>query len=397
MKQLKEIYEETMHCNKCGFCQATCPIYEELRDEGYVARGRVRLVRAVADGDLQASSNYAHKLFRCLSCIACNIACPSGVKVDAILQAAREDLHQRGLVPPPLLALADTVSSQRNITGEDNALRLVWSQNLARSVQPPGQPESAETVYFVGCVSSFFPTTYRLPQAFIQVLAKAGEGYAVLGGEEWCCGYPLWVAGLTERVEELARHNLAEVQRLGARRLVTTCPSCLRTWVELYPRLLGEELSFEVIHSTQVLDELIQAGKLELGELDMQVTYHDPCDLGRQGEIYEAPRRVIQAIPGVELKEMARHHENSLCCGGGGNMQTYDAELSARIGTRRLRQARDTGAKVLLSACQQCERTLAAAARAETVPRSERIRVMDVVELVWQSTQARGGPALAGD
>jgi len=148
--------------------------------------------------------------------------------------------------------------------------------------------------------------------------------------------------------------------------------------------MLGYTPEVELLHSTQFLDELLARGALALGQVDLTVTYHDPCDLGRKSDIYDAPRRVLQRIPGVELVEMSEHRDDAHCCGGGGNLESHDAELAAGIAGRRIRQAADTGAAVVVSACQQCERTLSNAARTNRI----RMRTMDVSQLVLQAVQA---------
>jgi Fe-S oxidoreductase len=142
-------------------------------------------------------------------------------------------------------------------------------------------------------------------------------------------------------------------------------------------------LGFEVLHATELLTSLIDEGRIELHGFRQPVTYHDPCDLGRTSGIYDAPRQIIQAIPGIQFTEMADNREMSLCCGGGGDAEMADASLTAAVGKRRIEQAQETGAKAVISACQQCNRTLAEAARKNRI----RVRAMDIVELVWRAMQ----------
>jgi Fe-S oxidoreductase len=164
-----------------------------------------------------------------------------------------------------------------------------------------------------------------------------------------------------------------------------SCPSCYHIWQHVYPSVLGEELDLELLHTTELLDRLVDEGKIELGEWPMTVTYHDPCDLGRKSEVYDAPRRVLSRIPGLTVVEMVETREESHCCGGGGNLESHSAVLSGQVAQRRVKQAADTGARLLVSACQQCERTLGNAARASRT----RIRVMDVSEVVLKAVQAK--------
>jgi heterodisulfide reductase subunit D len=209
-------------------------------------------------------------------------------------------------------------------------------------------------------------------------LEAAGVDYALLGEAEWCCGYPQYINGELGLAERAIRHNVEAVRALQAKRVAFTCPSCYHIWQHVYPEVLGRELDLELLHTTEVLDRLLDEGQLTLQEWPVTVTYHDPCDLGRKSGVYDAPRRILQRIPGLSLVEMAETGENSHCCGGGGNLESHNAELAGQIGQRRVRQAAATGAQVIVSACQQCERTLNNAARASRT----RIRVMDIGQVV---------------
>jgi len=181
----------------------------------------------------------------------------------------------------------------------------------------------------------------------------------------------------------LMAHNVARVREMGAKTLVTTCPSCHYTWSHLYPQLDPSPQGFELLHASQFLARLIEDKRLKLGGVEQVVTYHDPCDLGRKSGIYDAPRQVIGGVPGIEFREMDANRDNALCCGGGGDVQIVDETVTAGVAARRLSQAQRTGARVILSACQQCKRTLAAAARREKA----RVQVMDIAELVWRAME----------
>jgi len=170
------------------------------------------------------------------------------------------------------------------------------------------------------------------------------------------------------------------MRAVGVPRVVTTCPSCYHMWHHTYPEVLGEPLGFEVVHATQVLAELVTQGRLELVEPRRTgvVTYHDPCDLGRKSGIFDEPREVLRRVPGYTFVEMQQSREHALCCGGGGNLETFDAELVQEVSAQRIAQAAEVGATVLVSACPQCVRTLAKAARAQKV----RVRVLDLTQFV---------------
>jgi heterodisulfide reductase subunit D len=274
-------------------------------------------------------------------------------------------------LPTTLAELEQRVRTTYNISGEPAENRLLWAENLEDKPEGLVGRESVEVVLFTGCVSALYPMAYGILQDLVEILQAAEVHFTTLGPDEWCCGYPLLSAGLP--VEDLIAHNRNGVQALGAKTLVTTCPSCYHTWRHHYALE-----SIEVMHSTEFLAQLVEAGRVPLRQLNMRVTYHDPCDLGRKSDVYEAPRRIIKAIPGLEFVEMEDRGENAVCCGGGGNLESLDAGLSSAIAKLRLQQAQAVGAEAIISACQQCERTLTMAARRE----KKRIKVMDVVQLL---------------
>lgn len=371
LENLRQYRSEMLRCNRCGYCQAGCPIYDVLRREPATARGRIQLLRAVSEGRLPLSETVSRYIYACTDCQACCLTCPGGVPTDEIFAAAREAIAESEFLPGRLVELADRVRITHNISGEPAENRLLWAENL--EVQPEGLSgkESADVVLFTGCVSALYPMAYGILQDLVEILEAADVDFTTMGSDEWCCGYPLLSAGLP--VSDLIEHNLDGVKALGASKVVTTCPSCYHMWKHHY-RLD----SIELLHSTEFLAGLLEQDQLRLRPLNLRVTYHDPCDLGRKSDVYDPPRRIIAAIPGVEFVEMEDHRENALCCGGGGNLETVDVELSRAVARLRLKQAVETGAQVIVSACQQCERTLAMAARREKI----RIRVMDVVELL---------------
>ncbi len=383
----RAVQDEALYCVRCGLCLSVCPGYRESLNETDSPRARVALVRAVKEGLLKAPTDeYSAAFFRCLLCGACTFVCPSGVAVDRILELTRGELASLGLLPQALSSLNGRIAQYRNISAEANEGRLIWADNLP--IPPAGLgKERAEVAYFVGCVSSFFPRSYKVPQALVQIFDRAGVDYTLLGGTEWCCGYPMFIDGELDRARELIRHNVKAVQAIGAKKVVTTCPSCFHFWKHSYPSVLEvksmKDLGLEVQHSTEFLADLLEMGSLKLRELRQNVTYHDPCDLGRKGGVIEAPRRILAQIPELRLIEMAENRASSHCCGGGGNLESFASEVSKAVARSRIHQAAEAGAGTLVSACQQCERTLANAARAERI----RVRVKDITEVVLDALE----------
>jgi len=362
-------------------------------------------------------------IWLCLECEMCGAFCPNEIDIGEVMIALKEMSEEIGyrvedcqqlrelladyLVQRPeaviddrlcagiqrLNHLSQTITTEHNISGDDNTNRLIWSQNLERI--PPGLEgkQGAEIVYFVGCVASFFPRSYRVPQSLTSILDTSGVDFTTLGGQEWCCGYPLLSMGRLEQAKTLIQHNVAQVKELGASRVVFACPSCYHMWKFVYPEVLGEEIGLEVLHATELLEELIEQGAIELGEMDLRVTYHDPCDLGRKSHVFEPPRHVLQSIPGLTFVEMSSSGQISECCGGGGNLESFDPDVVSEVSLHRVDRACEAVSPqgerggVIVSACQQCERTLTAAVRRHEEARRARMRVMDVTELVWKAMQ----------
>jgi heterodisulfide reductase subunit D len=318
----------------------------------------------------------------CTTCKACQVRCPRGIDLMDSMIGLKEYAFGKDVnVPEGMKTFGDTIAINYNISGDDNANRQIWSQNLARvplGVEP--RLKQAEVLYFIGCVSSFYPRTYSIPQALVQTMEQVDVEFTTLGEDEWCCGYPLHIAGQGDRMAELARHNVKQAKAVGAKKVVFTCPSCYYAWAHLYPEYTDVS-GVQLLHATEFLAEMLADRKLRPGWTEEVVTYHDPCDLGRKSGVYDAPREVLSRIPGLEFREMAACGENALCCGGGGDVEVADPEVTMGVAGQRLAQVQDTAAKYVLSSCQQCKRTLQEGARQNKV----RVRAMDITELVWKS------------
>ena len=397
-------------CYHCHKCTAGCPAAFAME------YGPDRILRLIQFGQ-QERLLTSRDPWLCLGCEMCGAFCPNEIDINEVMIALKEIAGETGyrvedcqglrdlladyLVQRPetviddrlcegisrLNHLSQTITAEHNITGDDNSDRLIWSQNLEHI--PPGLEgkKGAEIVYFVGCVASFFPRSYRVPQAFTSILEASNADFTTLGGQEWCCGYPLLSMGRLEEAKVLIRHNVAQVKELGASRVTFACPSCYHMWKHVYPDVLEEEIGLEVLHATELMVELIAQGAIELGEMDLRVTYHDPCDLGRKSGVFEAPRQVLRSIPGLTFVEMSSYGQISECCGGGGNLESFDPDVVSEVSLRRVSRACEIDAQVIASACQQCERTLTAAVRKSEEARRARMRVMDVTELVWKAME----------
>jgi len=378
LRQVEPDWQKLLTCFQCGTCSASCPA-AGLMD--YPPRQIWQMMRLGLCEQVMRSRTF----WLCTQCYACQVRCPRGISIAETMRRLRAWAVDQGYeIPAAIANLRQAVNDTYNILNEDNQTRTIWSQNLEplpEGLQGSGRHQ-AEVLLFTGCVSSFFPMAYSIPQSFVQILEQIGLSYTTLGGEEWCCGYPLFGAGMQADVAELAEHNIAHVRALAPAHLVATCASCYHTWRHLYPEYAGggDGWDFDILHASEFLEQMIGAGRIRMTGLDWVVTYHDPCDLGRKNGVYEPPRNIIRSIPGIELREMANSYEDATCCGGGGDVAMMEPDAVEHMAEARLAQAMDTGATAIISSCQQCKRTLLQAARKTRT----RIRILDVVELVWQ-------------
>lgn len=230
-------------------------------------------------------------------------------------------------------------------------------------------------IYFPGCMATF--RTKNISKSTIELLRKANVDFKLLGKDEWCCGSVLLRTGHRGAAKKTAQHNIEVLKNTEANQVVTSCAGCYRTLKKDYEELFGKQ-GFEVFHIVEFIKKLIDNGKLRFSGKDLKVTYHDPCHLGRHSGIYEAPREILNSIPGIELVEMARNRKNARCCGAGGGVASAFKELAEDMADARIKEAIDTGAEILATPCPFCVYALKSAA----MRMNAKIRVMDLIELL---------------
>jgi heterodisulfide reductase subunit D len=244
--------------------------------------------------------------------------------------------------------------------------------------------ESPEILFWVGCAGSFDQRAQKITKAFALILEKVGIKYAILGNEEMCNGDPARRAGNEFIFQMMAYQNIQTLNNYQVKRIVTACPHCFNILKNEYPKLGG---SYEVIHHTSFLQQLIDEGKIKMKEggafKGKKITYHDSCYLGRGNDIYEAPRKVLESLD-AELLEMKRCRSNGLCCGAGGAQMFKEEEPgSTRVNWERTEEAVNTGASIIAAACPFCNTMLTDGIK--TKEKEETVQVLDVAELIAQS------------
>jgi heterodisulfide reductase subunit D len=333
------------------------------------------ITRAVIEGDLAWSPEIEKSIFSCLGCGACTVACFPSLKTKDVVFRDRECLFHEGIYPKIVDRLTRYIAENHNISDEGNEERGDWQEFLKDLPKGNLEKDRAEVVYFVGCVSSFFPMAQKIPANMTQIMKRGGVDFTILGGEEWCCGYPLIGAGVPEKTKALMDHNLEKVKGVGAKKIVFTCPSCYHTWKTFY------KPDVDILSSSELLQHLLLEHLISFKEINATVTYHDPCDLGRNTGVFEPPREVLKAIPGIRLVELPNNRQMSMCCGGGGNLEMVDPELSGRVAQIKIEEILKTGADMVVSSCQQCLRTISTRARRQKID----LVVKDLTDLVIEA------------
>ncbi len=386
---------ELSSCTKCGECRNWCEAFtgdkateprQKVQDIGAMLKGeRLPGLLSRLLGGRKLTSEELDQLskavYGCTMCSRCSAVCPVGIDLEAVWQSMRRELADMGKCPPALFQVKDAIVAQHNVYSYPNDERGGWTDFASDVPADLYQREKAEVVYFVGCLASFSPSVQSITETLTSLLTKAGVDFTIMGKHEWCCGFPLMTAGMNEAAEELKRHNIDRVRQTGAKSMVFSCPSCYRTWKHEYQQHLPE---VEMLHSTQFILRLIKQGKLKLGPVNKKLTYHDPCDLGRNSGVFEEPRQIIKAIPSAVFVEPALTREHGFCCGGGGDLEISDSALAATISEKAFAPLKDTGADIIVTACQQCKRMLLKAReKAGGGP-----QVLDITELVMTSIKS---------
>jgi len=360
-------------CFACGACTGGCPVAEV--HSAYDPRKIIRMILLGMREQVLSSE----LIWNCSMCNTCSFHCPQGVEFTKVVSVLREIAVTDGKVKPSFLTkvemIRDNLEESRNVFAEDNEERADWVEDMPDAPDHAYLKDQAEVVYFTGCVAAYFPLAQKIPAALAEILDAADVDFALLGEEEWCCGFPLLGAGLNKTARDLIDHNVEAVRGKGAARIVFGCPSCYAMWHEYYPH------EFEIFHASQFILTLFRENRIPLHELPLTVTYHDPCDLGRGTRVFEAPRELIRSIPGIKLVELSSNREQCRCCGGGGNLEMFDPQLSAEIAKKKIEEVMSTGARAVVTSCQQCVRTMTAYVRKNKIP----LEVMDITQLVQRA------------
>ncbi len=363
-------YELTA-CLQCGRCTGGCPV--GLRSP---LNSRRLLYEAVVreDGDALVARD---EVWDCTACRTCSDRCPRQLDPATVIREIRTLKIESGRIPSTVMDALESCLKHGNPWGRSRQRRTAWAEEVpVRSVE---DGHESDRLWFVGCTPAYDPRCQAMARALARLFHAAGYPYTTLGTEEVCCGSEMLRLGELGLFEELLETNREALRELEVREVVTTSPHCLTALRTDY------DLEIPVRHASEALADLAGAGRLPLiREVPLRVAFHDPCYLGRQNGVYDAPRQVLSAIPGVEPVEFDRCRERSLCCeGGGGRMWLEGLGEGERNAQRRVRDAADLGVDAVVTACPFCLLTLEDARK--TTGLEDALEIVDLAELAARS------------
>ncbi len=341
-------------CARCGYCVPTCEQYSGRGWESQSPRGKYAYIREVMEGREKWDRKAVDTMLVCTTCEVCNTRCQLRLPIEHNWMEMRGKLineEKRGTFPP-FEMMAASLRGEKDIWAGKAEHRADW---IPEDIKPLIKDEGP-IMYFAGCTASFVEKD--IAEATVRLLTDAGYELSYMGEDEACCGIPMKVSGKWDLFEEIYVHNTTEARKRGAKTIVTSCPACSLVWKELYANLAaerGEEYEFEVKHYSELIAPALADGRLELkNPIDERVTFHDSCHAGRAQGIYEPPRDMLKAIPGIDYVEMEHNREEGLCCGSVLTL-VGEIEVAPRLGGHRLSEAVDAGAETVVALCPCCQ------------------------------------------
>ncbi|MBS3918560.1 MAG: (Fe-S)-binding protein [Deltaproteobacteria bacterium] len=373
-------------CTRCGRCQENCPTH---LTEKHLNPKRViqNLKRHMEDPhgreegpNLIGSIVTEDEVWECTTCRNCLEHCPVFIEpMTKLMEFRRSLVLNQGKVPREPYFAFRNIERKGNPWGFDPTKRMWWIKEMGVKELVPG--EKADFLFWVGCYGSYDDRNIVVATSLVRILNQVGLNFGVLGSSEWCCGIDLRRMGSEYLFQVNVEKNIDQLRRLKFEKIITTCPHCFNTLKNEYPQF-GFDL--EVVHYTALLEELIQQNRIEFQPKgrEVKITYHDSCYLGRYNDGYEPPRRILSAMEDLFLLEMEKNREKGFCCGGGGCHMWMEERAGKRINEMRIRQALETGAEVLATACPLCLTQLDSAVKVLNM--DDRIRVRDILELIGE-------------
>lgn len=356
-----------LECIQCGMCTGSCPVARK-------ANLNVRRYMREVSAEGRLTIHPPNELWSCTTCATCGIRCPKELVPYDFLIDIRSIVVEKGEIAPTLREALEGVFKNGNPWGRIRGKRSEWAEGL----NIKHASEGVEILYFVGCTAAYDPRVQEVARNLVKCFEKAEVNFGILGNEENCCGNEVYGVGEKGLFEFLVEENIKIFNKYNVKRIVANCPHSYNSFKNRYG-----QTSFETLHHSQLLADLISQGKLAFSKkLDRTVIYHDPCFLGKQNGVFDEPRKVLESIPGVKLVEFDRSKERSLCCEGGGGRMWIDIP-GERLAEVRVKEAAEVGAEILSTACPFCLLTFEDAVK--TTGLEGKIQILDIAELLSQA------------
>ncbi len=396
IKSLMEYRNDAWKCVRCGLCRMSdcedvegqdfvdnCPAGSTYGFELFYSAGKQDLIRCLTaePPEIEDLSEMMEKaIFTCTGCGRCQHVCNymKGLEPTNAYQALKAYAIKKWGIKKEHNNLIKSILNYDNPWMAPRRTRANWARRLDFKIKDATK-EDVDILFFPGCNASYVPEISPTARATAKLMEHVGIDFGILGEKERCCGSTAFRSGGFEMFEKYKKQNIEKLNAIGIKTMVTACAGCHSTFSHNY----DGDLDFEVVHVIEYVAKLIEEGKIEFkNNLDLTLTYHDPCHIGRYGDIYEAPRKVLESIPGVTFNEMKRIKQNSMCCGSGGGVKSAYPEMALSVASKRLDEAKEVAdASTVVSCCPFCEINLGEAAKA----RQDGTKVIDIMELVEQA------------
>jgi heterodisulfide reductase subunit D len=376
-------------CSHCALCTEKCPAYNEsqnalhapgvrtsktvkLYNKKYSLWSKIFGEKEITEEEIKELSESA---YNCTLCGRCRESCPFGFETHELWIRIRELIDSAKAAPENVQRLSQMLEENMNPYGLDPDTRLDWA--LFSDLDDVPEEDEAEIAYFVGCTTAYKGANHDVAFSICSILEEQGENWTLLGEDEWCCGAPSLMAGKREEAKKYAEHNVDTLEEKGVKRIITGCSGCYRIFKHEYSILIGRKPKFDVLHSVQYLNELLQTRKLGIEQGNEKIIYHDPCELGRLSGVIQEPREALSKITS-NLIEFEEAGIDSKCCGGGGLLQSVNESMRFNIVKEKLDEAVKKNADMIVSACPACKLAFVDGAREY----GHEIEVRDIHELI---------------